>query len=215
MEAGQPAAVSISRETRARTTIAAPTRTPRSGWVDEGLRALASGGPDAVRIETLAQALGVTKGGFYWHFDDRRALLEEMLETWERMTVDEVIEAVEGEGGDARAKLRRLFALPDDRAVRHARRLASSSGDLVKIELAIRDWARRDKTVSRRLKRLDNRRMDYMRSLFGAFCPDEEEVEARCMLAFSVFIGHHFIAADHGGRSRADVLALALRRLLA
>ena len=55
--------------------------------------------------------------------------------------------------------------------------------------------------------------MDYMRSLFGAFCPDEDEVEVRCMLAFSLWIGNHFIAADHGARSRADVLELALRRL--
>ncbi len=49
------------------------TRTARTSWIDEGLRALAAGGPDTVRIEPLAEALGVTKGGFYWHFDDRRA----------------------------------------------------------------------------------------------------------------------------------------------
>ena len=51
--------------------MVAVTRTPRTGWIDDGLRALAAGGPDAVRIETLAQTLGVTKGGFYWHFTDR------------------------------------------------------------------------------------------------------------------------------------------------
>ena len=44
--------------------MAAITRTPSSGWIEEGLRALAAGGPDAVRVEVLAQALGVTKGGF-------------------------------------------------------------------------------------------------------------------------------------------------------
>jgi len=179
--------------------MAAPTRTPRSKWIDEGLRVLAAGGPDAVRIEPLAQALGVTRGGFYWHFDDRRALLDEMLDTWERATTDEVIERVESEGGDARAKLGRLFAL-------------ASSGVLA-IDLAVRDWSRREQTVAERLRRIDNRRMDYLRSLFGSFCPDEDEVEARCMLAFSLLIGNHFIAADHGARSRADVLELTLRRL--
>ena len=56
--------------------------------------------------------------------------------------------------------------------------------------------------------------MKYMRSLFGAFCPDEDDVEARCMFAFSLWIGNHFIASDHGGRSRAEVLELAFRRLL-
>ena len=55
--------------------------------------------------------------------------------------------------------------------------------------------------------------MDYMRSLFGAFCADEDEVEVRATLAFSLWIGNHFIAADHGGRSRADVTRLALERL--
>jgi AcrR family transcriptional regulator len=183
--------------------MAAPTRTPRTSWIQEGLRALGIGGPDAVRIEKLAQALGVTKGGFYWHFDDRRALLEEMLDTWERVVTEEVIVRVEGEGGDARAKLRRLFAL------------AAASDELVKIELAIRDWARRDKAVAKRLRRVDNRRMEYMRSLFGAFCPDEDDVEVRCMLVMSMFIGSRFIAADHGPRSRDDVTKLAVKRLLA
>jgi hypothetical protein len=55
--------------------------------------------------------------------------------------------------------------------------------------------------------------MDYMRSLFGEFCADEEEVEVRCMVAFSIWIGNHFIAADHGGRSRDHVMALIVQRL--
>jgi AcrR family transcriptional regulator len=182
--------------------MAAPTRTPRTSWIEEGLRALGVGGPDAVRIETLAQALGVTKGGFYWHFDDRRALLEEMLDTWERVVTDDVIARVETEGGDPRAKLRRLFAI------------AVSLEDMVKIELAIREWARREPTVAGRMKRIDNRRMDYMRSLFGSLSADDDDVEVRCLLAFSIFIGNHFITADHGSRSRLDVISLAIERLL-
>ena len=55
--------------------------------------------------------------------------------------------------------------------------------------------------------------MEYLRMLFRTFCRDEDNVEARCMLAFSLWIGNHFIAADHGARGRADALKLALRRL--
>jgi AcrR family transcriptional regulator len=182
--------------------MAPPTRTPRNRWIEEGLRALGDGGPEAVRIEPLAQALGVSKGGFYWHFKDRQALLEEMLDAWERTWVDEVIEAVEAEDEDARSRLRRLFALA-----------AASGGELLKIELAIRNWARREEAVAERLRQVDNRRMDYMRSLFGAICEDEDDVEARCLLAFSLFVGSHFVSVDHGGRSRAQVLELALERL--
>src|SRR5262249_19633525 len=116
----------------------ATIRTPRSSWIDEGLRALADGGPEAVRIELLARALGVTKGGFYWRFENRQALLEEMLASWEHSGVDEVIETVDAEGGDARTKLRRLFELASARG-----------GESLRIELAIRDWARRDKEVAK------------------------------------------------------------------
>lgn len=184
------------------------TRTPRTAWIDEGLRALAAGGPDAVRVEALARALGVSKGGFYWHFTDRRALLEEVLDKWERVSVDEVIERIEADGGDARAKLRRLSAIAGS-----AEEVLGI--DPLKADLAIRDWARRDRAVARRLRRVDNRRMDYMRSLFGASGAGEDEVEARCMLAFSLWIGNHFIAAEHRGRSRAQVMRLAIDHLLA
>ena len=183
--------------------MAAPTRTPRSRWIDAGLQALGVGGEDAVRIESLAQALGVTKGGFYWHFDDRRALLEEMLDTWERVVSEDVIVRVESLGGDARTKLRHLFGI------------AVSIDDMVAIELAIREWARRDPTVMERLHRLDNRRMDYMRSLFRDLTSDPDDVEAQCYLAFSLFIANHYIRADHGGRSRKDVIEKATERLLA
>jgi AcrR family transcriptional regulator len=182
--------------------MAAITRTPRDRWIEEGLQALAVGGPDAVRVEALAQALGVTKGGFYGHFTDRGALLEEMLDTWERKATDEVLERVERRGGDVRARLRLAGAL-------------TFSAGLLPIDLAVRDWARRDQAVAERLRRVDNRRMDYLRVLFGAICADEDEVEARSMLAFSLVIGHHFLAADHGARSHADVLELAARWLLA
>jgi AcrR family transcriptional regulator len=177
-------------------------RTPRTRWIDEGLTALGSGGPDAVRIERLAQSLGVTKGGFYGYFADRDALLAEMLDTWERVVIDEAMERVEAGGGDAKAKLRRLFGL------------GAFRGDLLKIELAIRDWARHDKAVANRLRRVDNRRMEYLRTLFRTFCSDEDDVELRCTIVMSLFIAGHFYAVDHGQLTQADVIEMALGRLL-
>ena len=125
-----------------------------------------------------------------------------MLDSWERMSTDEVLERVERQGGDVRARIRLAGAL-------------TFSSELLPIDLAIRDWSRRDQAVAERLRRVDNRRMDYLRSLFGALRPGEDEVEARSMLAFSLVIGNHFMAADHGARSQADALDLALRWLLA
>ena len=178
----------------------AKVQTPRAAWIEKALQALATGGPDAVRVEALAASLGVSKGGFYWHFTDRRALLEETLDAWEKAGTEDVITLVESGPADPRAKLQQLFQL-------------ASSADF-EVELALRDWSRRDGDVAERLHRVDNRRMEYLRSLFGQFCTDENDVEARSMLAFSLFIGSYFIAAEHGDRSRSEVLQLAIDRLL-
>ncbi|WP_283138117.1 TetR/AcrR family transcriptional regulator [Rhizohabitans arisaemae] len=178
------------------------TRTTRDRWIEEGLRALAAGGPDAVRVEALAKRLGVTKGGFYGSFADRDALLNAMLDAWERESTDEVIDRVEREGGDPKAKIHRagVLTFSDDR--------------LLPVDLAIRDWARRDEAVAERLRRVDNRRMALLREMIGTFCSDADEVEARSLLAFCVAIGEHFLAADHGDRTRAQVLARAADLLL-
>jgi AcrR family transcriptional regulator len=181
--------------------VAPVTRTPKSRWIEAGLRALASGGPEAVRVEVLAQELGVTKGGFYGHFADRKALLDAMLDTWERMSTDDVLARVESKGGDVRTRLRRAGAL-------------TFSGELLPVDLAIRAWSRHDDAVADRLRRVDNRRMEYLRSLFGAICATDAEVEARSTVAFALVIGHHFMAAEHGERSHADVLDLAAGWLL-
>jgi AcrR family transcriptional regulator len=178
----------------------ANVRTPRGAWIEAAQQALGAGGPDAVRIEALAASLGVSKGGFYWHFKDRRALLDEMLDSWERAVVGDVIANLESTPAEPRAKLQRLFEL-------------APKVDFA-VELALRDWARRDREVAKRLRRIDGRRMEYLRSLFGGFCADENDVEARSMLAFSLFIGSYFITATHDGKSRAEVLQLAIDRLL-
>jgi AcrR family transcriptional regulator len=180
----------------------AAVRTPREAWVEEGLLALAAGGPDAVRVEVLATRLGVTKGGFYGLFAGRESLLTAMLDTWERESTDEVIDRVEREGGDPRTKISRAGALTfsDDR--------------LRPIDLAVRDWARRDDAVAERLRRVDNRRMALLREMIGSFCADPDEVEARSLIAFCVAVGEHFLAADHGDRTRAQVLEQAVDLLL-
>lgn len=176
-------------------------RTTRTSWIDAGLTALARGGPDAVRVETLATDLGVTKGGFYGYFDGRPALLAAMLDEWERRSTQEVIAQAEAGGGDAADKLRRVGRL-------------TATEELHLIDIAVRTWARHDETVAARLRRIDNARMDFLRAMFSTFVADPDDVEARSTLMFSLAIGRHFIVADHPGRSTRDVVQLAAEHLL-
>lgn len=174
----------------------AKTRTPREAWIAAALEALAAGGPNAVRVEALATRLKVTKGGFYWHFADRQALLDAALDAWEAAGTDEVIARVDAHPGDARAKVRELFAL-------------APTAEFA-VDLAVRDWSRRDAGVRERLRGIDGRRMAWLRSLFAAFAEDDADAEARTMLAYSLLIGAYFIAGERG-----RAVQRALDRLLA
>jgi AcrR family transcriptional regulator len=180
-------------------------KTPPEAWVDAALTALAEGGPDAIRIEALAASLGVTKGGFYGEFADRTELVERMLDAWEQAVVDDIIARIETTDNDPRAKLQHLFDLARD---------YDRAGHGLAVELAIRDWARRSPAVSQRLHRVDNRRMAYVRALFRQISLDDDDAEARSLLAFSLFVGNSLITAEHDGRSRRDVIRHALDGLL-
>ena len=103
-------------------------------WVSVGLVELARGGVDGVRVEVLAERLGVTKGGFYRRFKDRRALLNAMLETWRDGRVTAIERQADTSGESAVEKLRGMFKLYSERA--------NTQG--MAIELAIRQWARSD-----------------------------------------------------------------------
>ena len=112
-----------------------------------------------------------------------------------------MLHRVEGEGGDARAKLAKAGAL-------------TFSDALMPVDLAVRDWARHAPAVAARLRRVDDLRMDYLRAQFGTFRADAGEVEARSTLAFALMIGSHLMASGHGDRSRAEVLDRATRLLV-
>src|SRR6185369_12709537 len=104
----------------------------------------------------LARALGVTKGSFYWHFADRRALLTAMAEGWERSTTTDVITAVEADGGSGADRLRRLIAL----CFRGSRGAA-----IGQLESALRRWGSTDDAVRPILGRVDAARIAYVTGL--------------------------------------------------
>src|SRR5438105_3790802 len=107
-------------------------RLDAASWIAAGFDALADGGTDAVRVEPLAKALAITKGSFYWHFADRRALLDAMLTTWAEGRIAAIHE--QAARGEPAATLRALADLYTHRA--NMRGLA--------IELAIRSLSRGD-----------------------------------------------------------------------
>jgi len=164
-----------------------PSKTPRlsrQAWIEAALDALAEGGLNAIRVEALAKRLNVTKGGFYWHFRDRSDLCAAVLEHWRsgrREVIDRQTRLEEGD--DPRESLKGLLGL-----YAAARNEKGRS-----IELAIRDWARRDTQAAGVVAQVDEYRLERVGGLFkAAGCGDEEALD-RAYLFYAYVFGESLL----------------------
>lgn len=158
----------------------------RDAWIAAGLHALAAGGVEAVRVEVLARALGVTKGSFYWHFTDRRDLLAAMVEHWETAATTGVMAAVEARGGTGPERLRRLIAI------------CFRGGEIDALESALRRWGSGDDAVRPVLARTDAARLAYVADLLVAAGHTPADARARSRILYLAMIGE-FAWTSHGG----------------
>ncbi|WP_290648466.1 helix-turn-helix domain-containing protein, partial [Aquisalimonas sp.] len=60
-------------------TTAQPHRQTREHVRDAAFRLFGRHGYDGVSIDTIARAVGLSKGALYWHFDGKEALFKECL----------------------------------------------------------------------------------------------------------------------------------------
>lgn len=174
----------------------------RDDWLRAALRRLARHGIEGVRVEPLAKDLGVTKGSFYWHFGDRGELLAAMLEEWAETATEAVIHQAEEAGAEPRARLERLTTI-------------ASEEFNAELELALRDWGRRDRLAGRVMEEVDGRRIDYMRQLLRESGFEPIEIEARAFLLYSSLLGNALLPPDHGRFSRKRVLRESAKLLVA
>ena len=173
-------------------------------WVSAGLAELATGGVDGVRVEVLAERLGVTKGGFYRRFKDRSALLNAMLETWRDGRVAVIERQAEAGGESAVEKLRGMFKLYSERA--------NTQG--IAIELAIRQWARTDPAAAAAAARVDAARLKTTGSLYRQLGLSAPEADARAVLFYTFLFGQSMLFFDQTARKRASLIAACAKFLL-
>jgi AcrR family transcriptional regulator len=176
-----------------------PPRLDAEAWIAGALDMAAEGGIEAVRIEPLAQALSVTKGSFYWHFADRRALIDALLAQWR----DGRIAAIRQQSaapGSAKAVLRDLA----DRYIRRANLRGLS------IELAIRAFARKDERAAQAVRAVDQERLTHVARLFTALGWSSDQARARAALFYGYLFGQSLLdpalATDAASESAIDAL---------
>jgi len=166
-------------------------------WIDAGLKEMGRGGVAQVRVEVLAKRLGVTKGGFYRRYKDRRALLDALLEIWSRGRIEAIDRQSALDGTSPTDRLRSLIRLYSE----------GVNPEGMAIELAIRQWARSDPSADAAVARVDAARLRNGTQLFGALGLSDEAARARAVLFYAYIFGKSLILPDQSPRKWASVTA--------
>ncbi len=166
---------------------AARTSLDRSDWIAAAIEVLADKGVDGLRVEVLAKSFGVTKGSFYWHFKDRQDLLSAVLDLWREGRIRDIDKQTQAARGNELAKLLQLIELYSANRNRRG----------ITIELAVRDWARRDSEAAAIVDLVDTHRLACTQRLFVATGLSDEEAKARSLLLYAYVFGQSLVSYEH------------------
>ena len=174
-------------------------------WAAAALEAIAAGGVEAVAVEPLARQLGVTKGSFYWHFQNRDALLRAALELWERRETDDVLARI-GPEEDPYERIVKVF------------KQANAGYRSGRLYLAIA--AAEDKPLVREfVHRVSVKRMDYLYECYRALGFEPHAARQWATFAYATFMGNLQIRRDTpeampSGQQFNDYLKLMIKTLI-
>ncbi len=174
----------------------------RAAWIQAALDTLADEGVTGIRVEVLAKRLHVTKGSFYWHFKDRQDLLAGVLDTWKDGRIRDIIKQTRPEPGKEEAQ---IFHVIDVYS-------ASRNKKGILIELAMREWARRDAQAAATVEEVDAWRLRCARELFLAIGQPLHEASTRSMLLYAYVFGVSMMNCEKFdgdiARMKSDILKL-------
>ena len=163
----------------------------RKDWIEAAIAMLAGDNVEALRVDTLAEKLGVTKGSFYWHFKGREDLLFAVLDEWRLRMTSEVQSLIFDRSGT-----------PWDRLERLVRIAISSRADVPggPFEITLRDWARRDPKVAEVVRAVDAERIAFAAQLYREAGLSEADAQDYAEAHLAMVIGIRMTLADSESR---------------
>ncbi|WP_394835199.1 TetR/AcrR family transcriptional regulator [Pendulispora rubella] len=174
-----------ARASAATAPLRAPSRRPGRpenralsprDWADAALWAIGKSGLAAVTIDEVARTLGVTKGSFYWHFEDRLALVRAALERWEEICTQAIIERLEA------------LERPRDRLQQLLMTVFSENETYAPIEMAVLAAAEHP-AVAPVVARVASRRLEYLVDTYRRTGLTPADARSAALLAYSAYLG--------------------------
>jgi len=177
----QPRAAKASRKKNA----GDPTgvRLTRDDWLDAAFEAALDGGFGAVRVLTLADKLGVSRGSFYWHFVDHAELVAALIDRWYQRELRVNASAQAIVLNDPSQRILEVL----DGAMAHS----IQERNFDRFELALRSLASKDSAVATLLEDVDRARLQMVYSHYIHLVGDEDRARELSALFYLAVVGAH------------------------
>jgi len=159
-------------------------------WLDAAHAAVVAGGFENVRVLSLAQTLGITRGSFYWHFADHAELVAALIDRWRRREL-EADQALAAAGGAD--PVDDLLALLDAALDRGGADMAN-----LRFELALRALGRQDPAVAGMLAEVDAVRLRLIAAKFQRVTAETGVARDLAALLYVAVAGAHQALARPG-----------------
>lgn len=152
------------------------TRLSAEDWLEVGYTVLAEEGVRALKVERLCKQAGVTRGSFYWHFQDIDQYRAALVESWNKFLERD----------------RQALSKLDELAPRE--RLSALTLTLVSpqywmLERAMREWARLDPAAADNIRAADRHLLRTVVKAYSDYGFSAEEARLRAELTFAAGIG--------------------------
>lgn len=173
-------------------------------WIEAAIDVLAREGVSGLRVELLAKRCGVTKGSFYWHFKDRQALIDAVLEFWKEGRIRDIEKTTTVAPGKERDQLHYVIEVYG----------ASRNRKGMAIELAVRDWARHDAQAAAIVEAVDLYRLECTQKLFVTAGMSNAEAKSRSLLLYACVFGLSLMHYTHFDSDLTDLKQRIAERII-
>lgn len=155
------------------------TRLQKVNWIAFALNELAKYGHTNLTAQNLAQKMGVSRGSFYWHFNDVRDFEECVLQEWKNISTERIIESLH-DHPNPESRLKSL--------------LSKAMSEDVSLERAVRSWASMKEWVAIVVADVDLRRISYVEELLESLQIPVSERRVRALALYWASLGRIMIA---------------------
>lgn len=179
-------------ETEAALVVAMSTE----DWILQAREMLIAEGIGAVKIDRLAKACNVTRGGFYWRFRNRDDLLDQLLDHWRQTNDAAFLAAVSG-------------AEPPEQRYRNLIRLwLDEDAFSPRFDGAIRAWGAVSEKVGQVVRAADDCRIAALVRLFEDAGAQPPEAFIRARIVYFHQIGYYTLGLRESRETRLEYLPL-------